>query len=395
MSIVNNLDNFKFKCTGCNCCKEICPKKAIKFESNKEGFLEYKIDKEKCINCGLCIKKCPQLNEIKKENFNTEYYAAHSKSEEVILKSTSGGMFTILANAIAQANEYAIFGCFFDEKMVAKHGYVNDIKDLDKFKGSKYIQSDTQNIFQKVKEQLEEGKVVLFTGTPCQIAGLRKFLENKNYDNLYTIDIICHGVPSPLLFKKYKEYLEQENNAKLIKYEFRNKSKKTWELCYYYYFDNGKHKSNVCSMDSYYSNFIDGTTYRECCYECKYAKKDRISDITIGDFWGIQNEHPNNYNKYGNSAIIVNTKKGKELFEKIKNDINFEKSSFEKISKYNKNLKQPTVRKNIRDNIYNEIKEKNYEQIVKENMKFKISAITIIKAYFPRKLKDTIKKILK
>ena len=334
----NNLLKCDFKCCGCGVCEEICPKNAIELKENYEGFLEFNIDNNKCINCGLCIKKCPQLNELKKQekNNNQRYYAAHIKDNKEILKSTSGGIFAIIAKKIALNKKYSIFGCGFDENIIAKHMCINNIENLDKILGSKYVQSDTRNIFSKVKEKLDNENKVLFSGTPCQVNALYSYLGNIQYDNLYTIDLICHGVPSPLLFKKYLKWLEKKNKGKVNSYTFRSKDKKSWELLCSYDINGKKYYKND-SVDPYYNSFIKGYTYRECCYECKYANKNRIADITLGDFWGIEEEHPNLANNYGNSLIIVNTKKGQELFELIKENIKYEESNYEKASKNNHN----------------------------------------------------------
>lgn len=393
---MDNLLKYQFKCCGCGVCQEICPKNAIKLIENEEGFLEFFIDKEKCINCGLCSKKCPQLNNFKNRNLNDErnYYAAYVKNSEEILKSTSGGIFSIIAKKIALIEKYSIFGCTFDENMVAKHIYIEDINELDKILGSKYVQSDTRNIFSQVKGKLDSGNKVLFSGTPCQISALYSYLGEQEYENLYTIDLVCHGVPSPLLFKKYIKWLERKNKGKIEKYMFRNKDKKTWELLCSYDI-NGKRYYKYDSLDPYYNSFINGDTYRESCYECKYANKERVGDITLGDFWGIEDEYPEFCNKYGNSAIIINTKKGREIFDLIKNEIVFIESTYEKMSKKNHNLVSPSLRPDIRDIVYNNIKDKDFENIIKDNMNFKVSFKSYLKSKIPKNIKIKVKSLLK
>ena len=190
----------KNNCTGCRMCEQICPVNAIKMIENKEGFIEPVIDKTKCINCGLCSKRCPQLNEIKREDYKMEVYAAKNKNIEEQKSSSSGGVFSVLANYVLE-NNGIVFGCAFNDNLIAEHIGIEDKNELYKLRGSKYVQSNTKNTFKDVKENLENSRMVLYSGTPCQIAGLKQFL-GKEYDNLYTVDLVCHGVPSPKLFKK-------------------------------------------------------------------------------------------------------------------------------------------------------------------------------------------------
>lgn len=362
----NNLLNCKFLCCGCGVCEEICPRNAIELKENDEGFLEFYIDKDKCVNCGMCIKKCPQLKKKMIRSFESKYYAAYLKDSEKIKKSTSGGIFQgIVEKFISFNDNYAIVGCIFDENFVAKHVCIENRENIYKLYGSKYVQSDTRKIYSIVKRKLSEGKKVIFSGTPCQIQGLYSYLDDNQYDNLYTVDLICHGVPSPLLFKKYKEWIEKNKNGKIIEYKFRSKDKNSWELLSSYVI-NGKRYFKNASMNPYYDSFIKGNTYRESCYKCKYACKERVGDITLGDYWGIEEAHPSFYNELGVSLIIVNSIKGKELMELILDDIEYIESTFEKVSKQNYNLIGPTIRNKIRNNIYYNIRKYDFKQIYKK-----------------------------
>ena len=387
---MKNLNEVTFKCSGCSTCMQICPKKAIVMKENEEGFKEYYIDEKKCIKCGICTKKCPQINKIiynEDEEGFPYYYAAYIKNNNKLKKSASGGIFQEVADAISNKNKFAIFGCRYDENFKAIHCCIENKANIDCLFSSKYVQSDIENIYFIVKQKLEENKVVLFSGTPCQIAGLYSFLLPKKWDNLYTIDIICHGVPSPLLFKKYVNYIEKKNNGKLSYYNFRSKDKNTWDDRFKYIVGKKSHGDNYY-FDSYYYNFIKGTNYRECCYNCKYAKKERISDMTIGDYWGIEEAHPSMINNLGVSLVIINTKNGEKLFELIKNNIKYCESTFDKMSKHNHNLISPTSRPKIRDVIYNGIKTKDYYELKKENLKYRIP----IKVWLNKKCPTFIKK---
>lgn len=390
----NNLLKCDFKCCGCGVCEEICPKNAIKLKENSEGFLEFSIDNDKCVNCGLCIKKCPQLKENMKRDFESKYYAAYLKDDEKLKKSTSGGIFQGIVEKFIEIKDFAIVGCIFDENLVAKHTCIENKNDIYKLYGSKYVQSDTRKIYSTTKSKLDEGKKVIFSGTPCQIQGLYSYLGEQKYDNLYTIDLICHGVPSPLLFKKYKEWIEKKKKGKISEYKFRSKDKNSWELLSSYEIKRKKYYENE-SMNPYYNSFIKGDTYRESCYDCKYACKERTGDITLGDFWGIEDEHPLFNNDLGVSLIIVNSIKGKELIDLILNDIEYVESTFEKASKKNHNLIAPTNRKEIRNTIYDNIGIYDFEQICKKNIKYKFSVLNYIKSKIPIKLKKYIKKIIK
>lgn len=409
-----NLLNKRKQCTGCGCCMQICPKGAIYMSKNEEGFLEPKIDKTKCINCGLCLKRCPQINNIKTDvqkendaivednikldtepvsNKNVKCYAARIKDDKTLSQSSSGGIFVAMANKILEENGI-IAGATFKENLEVEHILIKEKQELQKLQGSKYVQSNTKDTFTQTKKALEEGKTVLYSGTPCQIAGLKQFL-NKDYSNLYTTDIVCHGVPSPEIFAKHVKYLEEKNKSKVVEYSFRDKAKKGWGLNLKVKFENGKGYYKDPMLDSYYKAFLHGDIYRECCYECKYANTNRISDVTLADFWQIEKIAPEFYNKRGNSAVIVNTEKGQTLFDKIKENIEFKETKIELISQGNLNLKRPTKRPKIREHVYDGIDYKNYKQIEKKNLKFRIKLKDIIKSKIPQELKNKIKKIIK
>ena len=204
-----------------------------------------------------------------------------------------------------------------NDSFIVSHSITDNKKDLVKMYGSKYVISDLKDNFLIIRKLLNENKKVLFCGVPCQVNALLNFLQ-KNYENLYTIEIICHGVPSQKLFSKYIEYLEKKDNCKVLKYEFRNKKAAYWgtykALATVKKNEKKYEKKINADLDKYYSNFLKGNCHRESCYVCKYAKKERNADITIGDFWGIEHINPNFIDKNGVSEIIINTKKGEELF---------------------------------------------------------------------------------
>lgn len=373
---INNL-NIKLECAGCRMCEQICPKNAIKMEEDEEGFLRPVVDENLCINCGLCIKRCPQRNEVEKSRENQTAYAAKIKNIDTLKNSSSGGVFSVLANEYIK-NKGKVYGAAYDENFNVMHIGVDTLEGLKKIRGSKYVQSNTLDTYSNVKKDLQEGKQVLYSGTACQIAGLNKFLE-KNYENLLTVDIVCHGVPSQKLFKKYKEYIENKYNGRIEEISFRNKEKRGWGLNLKIRLNNGKIIRKFAYVDPYYKAFVNGDIYRECCYNCKYANSNRVGDITLADYWGLANVHPEFYDGKGVSAVIVNTQKGIDTWNKVKDELEYIETSVEFIKKYNPNLVKPTYRKNSRDYIYNKLDEKDFKKFIKENLKFK------------KKFKDTIR----
>ncbi len=383
--------NNKSDCTGCRACEQLCPVKCITMCEDEEGFIFPKIDEEKCINCGLCKKRCPQLNN-RIENKEIKAYAIKSKEVSDSKKSTSAGMAYILTKKIVE-NNGAVFGCAYNEKLEAVQMKIEDKTNLEKLRGSKYVFSNTLHTYTEVKKALEEEKEVLYIGTPCQIGGLYAFL-GKEYEKLITVDIVCHGVPSPKAFSKYLEYLEEKYNSKIINYEFRNKDKAIWgEFCVKVTLENGI-KYIDANEDPYYSNFLKGTMYRECCYDCKYANTNRIGDITLADFWGIEQVNPKFYSEQGVSLVFINTKKGNKIFNDIKENIVYNEQTIEEASRKNGNLMHPTKRTAKRDSIYSGIDNKKAKDFVKVNLKIDGKLKKKIKKLIPKKLKKIIKRVI-
>lgn len=388
-----DLLNKRYECCGCSTCEKICPTKAIKMKENSEGFLQPDINYEKCINCGACYKKCPQLNEIKNNSKleNQEVYAAKNADENIQKQSSSGGIFSLIANYILD-NNGVVFGASLNEKLELEHIKINNNKDLYKLRGSKYAQSNLKDTFCEVKQELDKEKLVLYVGTPCQIAGIKSFL-GKEYQNLYLVDLVCHGVPSQKIFKKYLKWLEEKYNSKIIKYEFRNKEKNPFGGIKITFSKKTKFLNNT--SDVYYNSFINGKISRESCYNCKYSNENRIGDITISDYWGIEKEHPEFYDEKGVSAIIVNTKQGKKIFSKIKENILLVESNIEKVKRKNQNLIKPTLRYLKRDQVYKNLDNKCFNKIIKENLNYKITLKDIVILILPYWLKNRIKFLIR
>ncbi len=359
----------KIKCTGCGACVNICPKDCIKLEQDKEGFLYPKIDEEKCINCGLCRKICPSINYKEqaktKERFKEPVVMAAFTNQNLIrLDSTSGGIFTELAKVFLNENEY-VCGAIYDENWLVKHIVTNKLEDLEKLRSSKYLQSRTEFTFQEIKEKLNEGKKVFVCGTPCQISGLYAYLGN-DYDNLITCDFICRGVNSPKIFLGYIENLQKKWNSKIKNIKFKNKTKGWHNFSTKIDFENGKTYIGSRYTDSYMVGYLNYNCFiRPCCYECQYKELPRVADITLADFWGIELISPEMDNDTGTSLVLLNSKKGYELFNKIKSFITYKESSIKDAMKGNACLFNSVEKKENRDKVFENIDKYSYEKLSK------------------------------
>ena len=362
MDVINKND-----CTGCMACMNICPRKAINIYEDNEGFKFPKINQDLCINCGLCKKVCPVINKMEENTYNIKAYACKNKNLESRLKSSSGGVFILLAKYIIK-NEGVVFGARFNEKLEVIHDYTDKEENIKLFMGSKYVQSNINDSYKKAKKFLLENKLVLFTGTPCQIEGLLKYL-GKDYENLYTQDIICHGVPSPKLWKKYLEYLKEKNGKIPKTVNFRRKDIAGWnnyQVNYIY----DKNEENVHHNDDIYMNlFLENIALRNSCYHCKFKKTARKSDITIADFWGIDNIHPKINDEKGISAVLINSQKGERLFKSIKNDIEYYNADITSIEKYNPCLNHAVTYNEKRKDFFYDLDYINFDELIEKYIK--------------------------
>ena len=325
----------KEDCCGCYACYNICPKECITMESDNEGFWYPKIDKNKCINCNLCEKVCPIINPVKRVDSKKIAYASMNKDEQVRMKSSSGGIFSILAEYIIK-NNGVVYGAGFDEDFNIKHKRILYSTDLDLLRGSKYVQSSIGDIYKQVKNDLESNRQVLFTGTPCQVEGLRSYLR-KEYVNLITMDFICHGVPSPLVWKKYLEEIKKSKQENIKNIYFRNKDI-GWKVFSLKIIFDEKIYSNNLNNDLFMKGFLQDVYLRPSCYSCKFKKINRISDITVADFWGIENILPKMDDDKGTSLIVVHSEKGKQLFDKLSEKMILNEVDLNEAIKYNPSM---------------------------------------------------------
>jgi len=381
------------RCTGCAACANICPVDAITMQANAEGFLYPKLDKSKCINCNKCNTVC-QLETVRNVNDQTStYYAAVNSSKEQLIKSSSGGFFLALAHYVISVKGVVI-GCAFDQDMVARHVAAETVQDCEKMCGSKYVQSDIAQIYREAKKYLDAGRLVLFTGTPCQVEGLNLFL-GKAYDNQITVDLICHGVPSPLLWEKHKSWLEERKQKKIREYRFRGKDKAGWSLYYYYYYYYGSKKcySGISNLDPYYQDFLRCKNYRESCYSCAFAKPERISDFTIGDYWGGERLHLNFNKELGISLVLANSNKAQLLLCDLAKYVDFCKTDYDYALENNKQLTEPVPRPVCRDTYYSNVLE-NVQKWENDFRNTREWRIVKIKSLIPIGIKKVVKKVL-
>lgn len=356
----------KRNCSGCEACLNICPKKCIKMVQDEEGFRYPQVDMRKCINCGLCEKICPILRKRDNENknlFKAKVYGMTNKNKDVLLQSSSGGVFFELARYIIEQKNGVVFGARYDIEKNVVFDYAEDINKAKCFCGSKYIQANNENMFKKAKNFLDAGRVVLFSGTPCQVAGLKSFLL-KDYANLYTCDFVCAGVPSELVFNSLKEAYEKKYHSKITNITFRNK-KYGWAYSSFMtlYFENGKKKDILQSDSDYSVLFSSLTIMRPSCYECKFRELNSHSDIKMSDFWNVKDAKQGVYDFNGVSQVVVATDKGNELFSHIRDNFNVFNSSIEEMKKCSPlfNTKKHSIHN--RDLFFDKIKGKNNVEI--------------------------------
>lgn len=393
------------ECCGCGACYHSCNKNAISMVENAEGFIYPQIDQSICINCGKCLKVC-KFKETKWKKSLKETYVAYAKNVD-LLESASGGLFSSLAQTVL-AQGGLVYGCamiYDKEKLTPKHICISNQRELIKIKGSKYIQSELNNIYVDVRDKLEKNMDVLFSGTPCQVMGLKGYLQ-KDYDNLYTVEVICHGVPSVRLFHDYLNYVEEKEKKKVIEFKFRDKSQ-GWNLHGKMVLEdeNGNKTEKFFEPEesSFYQMFLNSYTYRENCYNCPFASEYRQGDITIGDYWCIDIVHPEYLienggeidEKKGASCLIINNQQGKQLIKKYGQGVERRESTYEQASRYNAQLREASHLKDERKTVL-KLQKRGYEQIEKWYQKrlAKIRLIRKIKAIIPKKLKKFVRKVI-
>ena len=326
----------KRKCTGCSACVNICPKKAITFECDKAGYNYPVVDSKKCIDCSLCDKICPMINPVDVDNNYDEplVKAAWNKDEQIRINSTSGGIFTAIAQRFIEKDGYVV-GAEYSEDFGIRHSIISKDTNIVNLRQSKYAQSDLGDVFVSIKRLLQDNKQVLFCGSPCQVAGLRKYLL-KDYDNLFIVDFICRGIISQKIYKNYLDSVEKHTNSKISKVHFKNKDFGWNRFSTKISLENGEFYHKDRYNDEYMKGYLKYNLYlRPCCYDCQFKTLPRLSDLTLGDFWGIGNSDKSLDNDKGTSVVLINSDKGREFFNNISDLIFATDSSLEQVKKGN------------------------------------------------------------
>lgn len=375
-------------CCGCGACINACPTGALSYSTDEFGFYRPQIDSTKCVYCSKCIRVCPEYNEIV-VNKPSNVYAAINKDGEVLKRSASGGIFYALAESVITEGG-VVFGATLDNQFQVKHICIEKIEDLPLIQKSKYVQSFIGNSYKIALDKLKDGKKVLFSGTPCQVAAMKLFV-GRNSENLILIEVVCHGIPSQMLFDDYIANLIAKKKS-VKEYVFCYKRKQRNGMNKYLAFTTKKNKIYVKNwpQDSYNAFFMDAKDYQDCCYSCKFAKAERIADLTLCDFWHWEAYHKNNFPECSTlSGICVNTEKGQIALKMILSKIDIVKSSFENLSAHNGCLIKPTPRPISRDSFLNEWLCKGYAFL--ENKYERTNRLRIFKSrllmFVPEKMK--------
>lgn len=377
-------------CCGCKACANACPQDAISFCNDEYGFQYPTIDEEKCIGCNKCVKTCDFQKDGEFGHQPIEGYAARHKESDIYNNSTSGGAFTAIAEWVIQRGGI-VYGCVFDEHFSPIHIGVDSIEGISAMRGSKYAQSDVGFTYREIKTRLSEGKYILFTGTPCQVAGLYSFLGKSDVSKLLTADLICHGVPSAKTLSKYIGYLEKKNRSKVDSIKFRSK--------YYGWicpsvevrFENGEVERRHVGSNIYYSNFNNRNLQRLSCFRCKYSCGSRCGDITIGDFWGFHKANLKMTYQEGISCCLLNTPKAIDIFSSLHLDI--EKVDISLIVQGNYHLRKPSPKSNSWETVMDAVSRKGFESVTLWSLFYKNRVKLSLKKGI-RKLKKKLKRIV-
>ena len=350
-------------CCGCSACKSICPKQVISMKPDSLGFLYPVVDVDKCVNCGLCDKVCA-FNDHYDTSLNFPEplsYGVRHKDIKEVETSRSGAAFIALSDLILDKGG-VVYGVGYKEHFRVSHKRATTKLERDEFKGSKYVQSDMGDVFSQVKKDLESGLLVLFSGTGCQVAGLSSFIGKRNRDSLFLVDIVCHGVPSPYIWRDYLNYLERQQKKKVTAVNFRDKKRFGWTA----------HQESFELGDSFVSSCVYSKLFCQCimfrhsCGNCHFTNLKRPGDITIADFWGWEKDNPDfNSDDKGANLVLVNTEKGKKLFEEAQRELDIIEASRE--AYLQPNLQHPSVIHKKRELFEKDYIEKGFDYIYHHN----------------------------
>ena len=353
-------------CTGCSACAMVCPKNCIQMQPDTEGFMHPVTDTESCIECGLCEKTCPVLHTSWRAEDHTQAYAAISSNESVRMQSTSGGVFSILAEQIFQ-KEGTVFGAAYADDFSVFHCEVSDAEHLQKLRTAKYAQSVLKDTFRQVQDRLHAGKYVLFSGTPCQISGLQAYLK-KPYDNLILVDVICHGVPSPKVWQHYIQYRNGQDAPESSIENINLRSKETGWPGYSIRFEykDGTVYSALNSKDPFLRGFVGDFYLSPSCYECPFKGVSRSSDFTLADYWGIDGQHPECNDGKGTSLVFVHSQKAKDIWKQIQTGLNCLEVEPEKAVEHNQSAVRSSNKPAKRAQFWNRYQQEDFTDLISE-----------------------------
>ena len=392
------------KCSGCFACKDVCPKNAVTIRADEAGFLYPEIIADKCVSCGLCSSICA-YRKGNNGNEPVKTYAAAAKNDAILMNTASGGIFSVIARQCVNSGG-VVCGAAMSRTNTGfevRHVFAENEGSLHQLAGSKYVISDTDGVFVKAEEILKTNKTLLFSGTPCQIAALKAYLR-KDYENLITVDVICHGVPSLRLFNDYIRFYEEKHSCTVTDFRFRDKSRGQG-MNYRITEKRGETSREIIrngKLSSYFGLFLKGDVYRENCYSCPYAAEKRVSDITIGDYWGIYLEHGSEIrkngldNRKGISCVLINTDKGCRIWDGISGEMRFFASDLHKVSAHNEQFEKPSARSADREKILKAYIGGGYkavDEIYRKEIRFK-KYVYMLEFYMPKSLKRNMKKAL-
>lgn len=374
-------------CSGCGACQQACPFDALSMQPDEEGFIFPVKNLDKCTKCGLCENICP-FPKPDYSNLGKTAYGCYVKNLSERQKSSSGALFYEVAKYVIGLGG-VVFGACLSDKLKVFHRVIQTIDDLQLLRGSKYVQSSTENTYKEAKEFLKQGRFVYYTGTGCQIAGLKAYLR-KDYPNLITSDLVCHGVPPQKLFDSHIKYLRNKTGKDIISYGFRDN--KNWGVCESFTTSDGIiHRKPSYILSPYLNAFIKGWTFRYSCYHCPYAHIPRQGDITLADLWGAKELAPSLNPQNGISFVLINTEIGEKIWNTIKDNLTFCDVDLDSVIKWNHNLAFSSEMPMERRIVFEEIEMKGYPNIA-ESM-FKASKKEVFKMYLRRYVKEFLKRI--
>ena len=383
----------KKDCCGCAACTQVCPKHCITMVEDAEGFLYPNVELEKCVGCDMCQRVCPILIKAEEDTQDIKAYAAYNLDEKERLQSSSGGVFSLLAKQILREGG-VVYGAAMSEDCTSVcHIKIESPDELAALRGSKYIQSSTEGVYKQIKNELDDGRKVLFSGTPCQIAGLKSFLIT-DHENLFCIGVICHGVPSSKLWRKYLRYRENRAGASARRTFFRHKYYGWKMYAVLFEFSNSTAYKQILYKDLFMQMFLQNICLRPACYVCPFKGLHQLADISLADFWGANTICPEMDDDKGLSLVLVHTPKGNELFQEIKETMNSKEVDFQQAASLNPAIIEPCAKPINRDFFMNDMGTLTIKQLGAKYLKKK-SIVVRIRIWMSVNIKKRLQKALR